>query len=291
MSPESDLLRLEGGVFSMGGADAEGFPDDGEGPIREVALAPFAIAATAVTNDEFARFVEETEYVTEAERVGWSFVFYAQVHPNAKKHVMDARVARAPWWLGVRDACWQKPDGPGSSLGGRERHPVVHVSWNDAVAYAQWADSRLPSEAEWEYAARGGIGQRRYPWGDDLRPNGEHRCNIWQGSFPDTNSGEDGYLATAPVDAFSPNGFGLYCVSGNVWEWCSDWWSVEWHVTPSHATRVNPLGPPTGNARVIRGGSYLCHESYCNRYRLSARTSNEPNASASHMGFRLARGL
>lgn len=290
--PDVGALRLvPAGSFLMGGNDQDAFPQDGEGPVREVRLSPYQISPTAVRNDEFARFAEATGYATDAERYGWSFVFYAQVHPEALRHIIDARVPSAPWWLGVRGASWRAPDGPGSSLRDREAHPVVHVSWNDAAAYAAWCGARLPTEAEWECAARGGLEQNRFPWGNELLPNGEHRCNIWQGTFPDVNLAEDGYLSTAPVETFEPNGFGLYCVSGNVWEWCADWWSADWHATASGATRIDPRGPDKGTAHVIRGGSYLCHESYCNRYRVAARTFNAPDGSTSHMGFRLARSV
>ena len=164
----------------------------------------------------------------------------------------------------------------------------MHTSWNDAQAYASWARKRLPTEAEWEVAARGGLDRAIYPWGDELAPRGQHRCNTWQGTFPTLNTLEDGYLGTAPVNAFRPNGYGLYNMAGNVWEWCSDWWSNSWHVEASPATRLNPKGPTSGISRVIRGGSYLCHESYCNRYRVAARTSNTPDSSTAHMGFRCA---
>ncbi|WP_391858564.1 formylglycine-generating enzyme family protein [Streptomyces rugosispiralis] len=280
---DADMAPLPGGAFLMGAEDAEGFPADGEGPIREVTVAAFRIDVHAVTNERFARFVRETDHVTEAERFGWSYVF-AGFLPAALRRGAP-RPEGTPWWCGVEGASWRAPEGPGSGIGDRDRHPVVHVSWNDAVAYCRWAGARLPTEAEWEYAARGGAAGRRYPWGDELTPGGVHRCNIWQGRFPVKNTAEDGYRGTAPVDAFEPNGFGLYNVSGNVWEWCADWWSTDHTDRP----RTDPGGPATGTAKVMRGGSYLCHQSYCNRYRVAARTSNTPDSSTGNLGFRCVR--
>ncbi|MGP3939726.1 formylglycine-generating enzyme family protein [Streptomyces sp. 6N106] len=280
---EADMALLPGGTFLMGTEDADGFPADGEGPVREVAVAAFRIDVHAVTNERFARFVRETGHVTEAERFGWSYVF-AGFLPAALRRGAP-RPEGTPWWCGVEGASWRAPEGPGSEVGERGRHPVVHVSWNDAVAYCRWAGARLPTEAEWEYAARGGLVRRRYPWGDELTPGGVHRCNIWQGRFPVKNTAEDGYRGTAPVDAFEPNGFGLYNVAGNVWEWCADWWSTDHADRP----RTDPGGPATGIAKVMRGGSYLCHQSYCNRYRVAARTSNTPDSSTGNLGFRTVR--
>ncbi|MFE7168138.1 formylglycine-generating enzyme family protein [Streptomyces sp. NPDC057616] len=277
------MVLLTGGTFRMGTDDPEGFRDDGEGPIREVTLSPFWIDPHAVTNEAFARFVGRTGYVTEAERFGWSFVF-AGFLPAALRRGA-ARPERTPWWCGVEGAYWKAPEGPGSALDERSDHPVVHVSWNDALEYCRWAGTRLPTEAEWEYAARGGLDQRRYPWGDELTPGGEHRCNIWQGHFPTKNTAEDGHRGTAPVDTYKPNGFGLHNMAGNVWEWCADWWGTDHGARP----RTDPKGPGRGTARVMRGGSYLCHRSYCNRYRVAARTSNTPDSSTGNLGFRTVR--
>ncbi|MBO1420179.1 formylglycine-generating enzyme family protein, partial [Streptomyces sp. FH025] len=268
--------------FLMGTDDAEGFATDGEGPVRPVRVDAFRIDAHAVSNDRFAAFVEATGYVTDAERIGWSYVF-APFLPGVLRST-SPRPARTPWWCGVNGARWDRPEGPGSGLDGRGDHPAVHVSWNDAAAFARWAGKRLPTEAEWEYAARGGLDQRRFPWGDELDQDGVYRCNVWRGQFPAKNTAADGHRGTAPVDAFEPNGFGLYNVSGNVWEWCADWWTTDHG--PDLA--VNPRGPVSGGAKVIRGGSYLCHDSYCNRYRVAARTANDLDASSGHSGFRCA---
>ncbi|NHC44374.1 formylglycine-generating enzyme family protein [Motilibacter aurantiacus] len=282
------MARIAGGEFLMGGDDPDQFPADGEGPVRAVRLSAYLIDTTAVTNAQYATFVKATGYVTDAERYGWSFVFHLLLGPDAAPHVMDGSVPSAPWWRAVRGASWRSPEGPGSDVSSRQSHPVTHVSWHDAAAYAAWAGKRLPTEAEWEMAARGGLEQARFPWGGELTPRGQHRCNIWQGTFPTVNTQEDGYVGTAPVKAYRPNAYGLYNTSGNVWEWCSDRWSTSWHAEEREETRVDPEGPPTGEARVVRGGSYLCHASYCNRYRVAARTSNTPDSTTGHMGFRCA---
>lgn len=282
-----ELIQLEGGRFLMGTDSADGFPDDGEGPIRQVEVAPFYMAPYAVTNREFAAFVEATRYVTEAERFGWSYVFHLLASEETQKQVANVP-QQTPWWLVVPGAYWACPEGPDSSVEERMNHPVVHVSWHDAAAYCDWAGVRLPTEAEWEYAARGGLHQKTYPWGDLLKPDADHRCNIWQGKFPVKNNASDGYIGTAPVDAYAPNGFGMYNVSGNVWEWCADWFSPSYHRdTPS----LNPRQDKPTPRRSMRGGSYLCHRSYCNRYRVAARSGNTPDSSTGNCGFRVARGL
>ncbi len=286
VAPKEGMVQLPGGTFLMGTEDGKGFPQDGEGPVRKVRLDPFWIDARATTNADFAEFVEDTGYETEAERFGWSFVFYQFLMPEAERKVKGLADG-APWWRGVDGAYWRQPWGPGSGIEDRLDHPVVHVSHNDALAYCEWAGKRLPTEAEWEYAARGGLKQRRFPWGNTLTPNREHRCNVWQGEFPTHNTAEDGYSGTAPADSYQPNGYGLYNVSGNVWEWCSDWFSATFHTDDAgRSVGENPAGPPTGTSRVMRGGSYLCHKSYCNRYRVAARSSNTPNSSTGNTGFR-----
>lgn len=279
------MVRLPGGHFLMGTEDGEGYRADGEGPVRSVELSPFSIAPTTVTNAQFATFVKATGHVTDAERYGFSFVFEGFLTEDIKRH--SVAIEAAPWWRAVPDSFWKQPEGPGSSISARQNHPVLHVSWNDAQAYCAWAGARLPSEAEWEYAARGGLEQQRYPWGEDLTPDGRHQCNIWQGEFPTLNTGEDGHIATAPVKSYRPNGYGLYNVVGNVWEWCADWFSADFHRDGPHR---DPTGPPEGVAKVMRGGSYLCHASHCNRYRVAARTSNTPDSSAGNIGLRVAAG-
>lgn len=283
------MLRLDGGKFHMGSSDADGWPSDGEGPVREVEVAPFWVDSTTVTNAQFSEFVKATGYQTDSERFGWSFVFQLLVPAKIlRKMALEQRVKGLQWWVAVDGASWKKPEGPGSNIKKRMDHPVVHVSWADAQAYCQWSGKRLLSEAEWEYAARGGLPQKRYPWGDELMDGSKHRCNIWQGHFPDRNTAEDGYVGTAPAKSFLPNNFGLYNVSGNVWEWCQDWFSPHWHVQSKRETRLNPKGPDTGTQRVLRGGSYLCHDSYCNRYRVGARTGNTPDSATGNLGFRCA---
>ncbi|XID90696.1 formylglycine-generating enzyme family protein [Paenibacillaceae bacterium WGS1546] len=284
VNPAEDLVYLPGGEFVMGTDSREGFPADGEGPARLVTIAPFYISPRAVTNAQFQRFVEATGYLTEAEKFGWSYVFHLLVSEETKSRV-DAVPQATPWWHVVKGAYWAQPEGPDSGIRDRMDHPVVHVSWHDADAYCRWSGQRLPTEAEWEYAARGGLERKTYPWGDLLKPDGEHRCNIWQGKFPVKNNASDGYEGTAPVDAYKPNGYGLYNMAGNTWEWCADWFSPSYHTTTA---AMNPrFERPTGK-RSMRGGSYLCHRSYCNRYRVAARSSNTPDSSGGNIGFRVA---
>jgi formylglycine-generating enzyme required for sulfatase activity len=284
MPPQRGMVEIPAGAYRLGSDADEGEPSDGEAPSRIVQLHRFRMARTAVSNRDFARFINQTGYVSLAEETGLSFVFAGLLPDDfpPTRGVVDA-----PWWREVEGACWYQPEGPGSSIDTRADHPVVHVSWHDAMAYCRWAGARLPTDAEWECAARGGLHQNRFAWGDDLTPNGQHRCNIWQGRFPMLNSTDDGYYGTAPVDAFEPNGYGLFNVCGNVWEWCADWFDNHF----SGADLNNPRGPVQGHRRVIRGGSFLCHESYCNRYRVAARSSNTPDATTSHTGFRCAADL
>jgi sulfatase modifying factor 1 len=272
----------------MGTGSREGFPADGEGPVREVTLDAFYVDVYPVTNFQFLEFIRATGYQTEAERFGWSFVFRGHIPLDRYEELVEATVASADWWCKVKGADWQHPEGPGSGIEAHLDFPAVHITWNDAVKYCTWAGKRLPTEAEWEYSARGGLEQKLYPWGDELTPGGKHLCNIWQGNFPDLDLAEDGYSAVAPVDAFPPNGYGLYSITGNAWEWCGDWFHPDHHLA---ATRSNPVGPADGVARVMKGGSYLCHRSYCNRYRVAARTSNTPDSSTTNISFRCVRDV
>lgn len=274
VTPATTTVRLNGGTFMMGSDDDRGHPADLEGPARPVVVEPFEIGVHTATNAEFAAFVAATGYVTDAERFGWSFVF-APFLASTDRTAIRGHAAGATWWVGVDGASWRRPFGPSSTCEGAEDHPVVHVSWRDASAYCTWSGTRLPTEAEWEYAARGGLEGKLYPWGDELRPGGKWQLNIWQGVFPTVNTEEDGFRATAPVSSYEPNGFGLYQTVGNVWEWTADPFE-------SHAAQ-------SSSPRAIRGGSYLCHPSYCNRYRVAARSSNTPDSSGGNLGFRYAR--
>ncbi|EMR05988.1 Serine/threonine-protein kinase pkn1 [Bhargavaea cecembensis DSE10] len=276
---QEEMIYIPGGSFRMGAEDRESFLQDGEGPVREVTVDPFLIDPVAVTNESFCEFVRQTGYITDAEQFGWSFVFHLLVSDRTAETVTGS-VPQAPWWLAVPGADWRHPEGPDSGIDNRMNHPAVHVSYRDALAYCNWAGKRLPTEAEWEFAARGGLESKKYPWGDELMPDGKHECNIWQGEFPLNNTASDGFTGTAPVQSYSPNGYGLYNMSGNVWEWCSDWF------TERRAGNQNPGGPEKGMAKVTKGGSYLCHDSYCNRYRVAARSSNTPDSSTGNTGFR-----
>jgi sulfatase modifying factor 1 len=280
--PKLDLVAIPGGDFTMGTNDPQGYPADGEGPEHRVTLGSFSISAHAITNDDFAGFVDATGHRTTAERFGNSFVF-GRLLPD---EFPDTRgVAAAPWWREVFGADWRHPEGPQSDIDARGDHPVVHVSWLDAAAFCEWSGTRLPTEAEWEYAARGGWDAVHYPWGDEREPDGVHRMNVFQGDFPGQDTGDDGFVGTCPVASFPANAYGLYEVTGNVWEWCADWYDPNYY---SRSPRSNPTGPTDGQARVMRGGSYLCHESYCWRYRVDARSANTPDSTAGNLGFRVA---
>ena len=253
------MVLLPAGPFLMGNDRTPMFAGDSEGPVRTVQVDELWVDETAVTVGAFADFVAATDWVTEAERYEWSFVFVDQVPASAV--VLAAGVPGAPWWRAVEHADWRRPGGPGTDA--EADQPVVHVSWHDAAAYAHWAGKRLPTEAEWEKAARGGLEQQRYPWGDEIAPG---QANVWEGVFPTART--NGPAGTLPAKSLSPNGFGLYNVAGNVWEWTADAWAG---------------GRPD---RVVKGGSFLCHPSYCHRYRVAGRTFSTPDSSTGHTGFR-----
>ncbi|MGG5810422.1 formylglycine-generating enzyme family protein [Falsiroseomonas sp. CW058] len=253
---------------------------DGEGPSRRVVLAPFRMDAHQVTNRRFAAFVAATGYVTEAERFGWSYVFHLFADPALPALTPEG----TPWWRKVHGASWAAPEGPGSSVADRLDHPAVHVAWNDAAAFAAWAGGRLPTEAEWEHAARGGRDQARFPWGNEEPTDTRIFCNIWQGDFPHRNTAADGFAGTAPVDSFAPNGFGLFNTCGNAWEWCADPFRVR---SLAKAAKHRNAAAAAERERLMKGGSYLCHVSYCYRYRIAARAGRSPDTSAGHTGFRL----
>ena len=279
------MIELPGGRYAMGNPRGDGYPEDGEEPVHEIRLSPFAVGMAPVTNEEFASFVEATGYETEAERFGWSFVFAGFLPDDSEP---TRAVARAPWWRQVHGAQWRHPEGPGTGIDGRDAHPVVHVSWNDALEYCGWSGTRLPTEAEWEYAARGGLDGQQFPWGNELEPGGRHMMNVFQGEFPGRNDCADGWAGTSPVGIFEPNGFGLVDCTGNVWEWCSDYFDPRQYLAGG---AQDPRGPEAGDQRVIRGGSYLCHASYCRRYRVDARSCNSPDSSSGNTGFRVAANL
>jgi formylglycine-generating enzyme required for sulfatase activity len=291
------MAWVPGGSSWMGDHD---FPD--ARPVHAVVVDGFWMDATEVTNAQFARFVKDTGYVTVAERSPdpkefpgvppsdlkpGSIVFTPPASPVA---LDDA----SQWWRYVAGADWRHPEGPGSDINGKDNHPVVHVGWDDAVAYAKWAGKRLPTEAEWEFAARGGLDHQKYAWGAEQKPGGKWPANVWQGRFPGENTVEDGFPRAAPVGLFPPNAYGLHDLAGNVWEWCADWYRPDYYFT---SPKQNPPGPPDSldpaepgvPKRVQRGGSFLCSDSYCVRYRPGARGKGEVSSGASHLGFRCVR--
>jgi formylglycine-generating enzyme required for sulfatase activity len=267
------------------GTDRPVIAPDGEGPKRKATLKGFAIDRYAVSVERFAAFAEATGYETEAERIGWSYVFKGLADDPEKIDIIG-QADRTTWWFGVNGASWRNPIGDGKSAD--PDHPVTHISWHDATAFAEWANGRLPSELEWEHAARGGTADIRYPWGDEEPDDETVFCNIWQGRFPEVNTCRDGYLGTAPIDAFEPNTAGLYNMAGNVWEWTADRFRVR--SLKSEAKKRNAEAQKHGE-RIVKGGSFLCHASYCWRYRIAARSGRPPDSSSSNSGLRLAYSL
>lgn len=263
-SSDSKMIFIKGGEFSMGSDN--GMPH--ESPVHKVSVKSFWMDEKEVTVAEFAEFVKATNYKTEAEKFGWSGVF-------------DLRQAE---WMRSDGATWKNPDGDGSVPNPNE--PVTQISWNDANEFAKWAGKRLPTEAEWEFAARGGLDKNTYAWGNDLRPNGKPVANWWQGEFPDKNTVEDGFLKRASVGSFAPNGYGLYDMSGNVWEWTSDWYDENYY---SKSPKENPKGAESGDVKVMRGGSWMCAENFCSNYRVAGRSSATPDTGLNNVGFRLAK--
>jgi formylglycine-generating enzyme required for sulfatase activity len=301
---DGNLVWIAGGTFAMGAAN--GAPD--ERPVHSVTVNGFWISRYEVTNDEFAEFVKATGYVTTAERKPDPKDFPGVPEENL---VAGALVFTPPpgnvpldnaaaWWRYVPGASWRHPEGPQSDLQGRGNHPVVHVSWFDAVAYAKWLSTstgiehRLPTEAEWEFAARGGLDGKEFVWGDEFQPGDKSMGNIWQGNFPAENSAADGFRGTAPVGSFPANGYGLHDMAGNVWEWCADWYRPDYY---AQSPAQNPPGPESGldpaepgvPKRVQRGGSFLCTDVYCGAYRPGRRMKTSPDTGLSHAGFRLVR--
>ena len=274
-----DSLPIPGGTALIG-TDRPLFAEDEEGPLRRKPVKPFRMMPTTVTNADFADFVAATGYRTEAEQLGWSFVFF---HDVAETTGPTQGVRGTEWWRRVEGALWSAPNGPGSEAACLPDHPVVQVSWNDARAFADWAGGRLPTELEWEHAARGGLGDVPYPWGETAPDDtGPFPCNIWQGRFPGHNSCADGWRATAPARSFAPNGYGLYNICGNVWEWTSEPFRIRGLSRGARAFAARTRG-----YKLLKGGSFLCHHSYCHRYRIAARSGTSPDTGTSHQGFRL----
>ncbi len=299
--PPEGMAWIPTGKFSMGSKD--GASD--EQPVHEVSIRGFFMDKTEVTNEQFEKFVKATSYVTVAERAlskkdipGLLPEFEGKTLSLCHKPPageVDLRDYRS-WWLPVIGANWRHPEGEGSTIVGREKHPVVHVCWDDAMAYCKWADKRLPTEAEWEYAARGGVERQPFMWGKEFNPGGKHMANTWQGKFPSVNTGEDGYQSTAPVGSFAPNGYGLQDMAGNVWEWCADFYLPDYY---ARSPRENPPGPDVSHdpdepgivKHVTRGGSWMCVDSYCKGYRPSARMKTSPDTGMQNLGFRCVKDV
>ena len=305
------MVRIPGGAFMMGASDQQGRAD--EYPQHAVQVKSFWMDATEVTNAQFKKFVEATGYVTTAERKPDWEALKKQLPPGTPKPPDSVLVAAslvftppdrqvplnnaAQWWQWVKGASWKHPQGPASSIDKKDNYPVVHISWEDANAYAHWAGKRLPTEAEWEFAARGGLVNQPFTWGSEPVENGKWKTNIWQGNFPNRNLVADGFFGSAPVRSFAANGYGLYDMAGNVWEWCADWYNAGYYAQCAGKTLTDPAGAtasydpeePAMPKRVVRGGSFLCHASYCASYRVSARMKTSPDTGLEHTGFRCVK--
>ena len=307
-TPPAGMVWIKGGIFSMGGDNEQASED--EFPKHQVEVGGFWMDATEVTNAKFAEFVKATGYITTAEQKPDWEELKKQLpldtpKPDDNVLVASSLVFKAPpsavnlqdysqWWVWTEGADWKHPDGPASNIKGKENHPVVHISWYDAQAYCKWAGKRLPTESEWEWAARGGLSNQIYPWGNE--PINKGKANYWQGRFPNNNTEEDKFYYAAPVKNFQPNGYGLYDMAGNVWEWCSDYYKNDYYSEIKTGAK-NPAGPkksfdpdePLAQKRVIRGGSFLCNDSYCSGYRVARRMKSTEDSSMQHVGFRCVR--
>ncbi len=305
------MVFISGGTFAMGGDNDQAAPD--EYPKHQVVVSPFYMDITEVTNAQFKKFIDATGYVTTAERKPNWEELKNSVPPGTPKPPDSVLVAASlvfrqsnspvnlndysQWWSWIKGADWRHPEGPASNINGKENYPVVQVCWDDATAYCKWAGKRLPTEAEWEFAARGKLTNNIYPWGNEHVNAGKPKTNSWEGKFPYLNEQKDGYVKAAPVKSFSPNGYGLYDVAGNVWEWCSDWYDYNYYKSLVGKTTVNPKGPAKSYdpedtytaKRSLRGGSFLCNDSYCSGYRVARRMKSSPDTGLEHTGFRCVK--
>jgi len=309
----SGMVLIAGGTFEMGGDNDQASPD--EYPKHTVTVSSFYMDVTEVTNAQFKKFVDATGYVTTAERKPDWEELKKTLPPGTPKPPDSVLQAASlvfhqtggpvdlndysQWWRWTKGADWKHPEGPQSNINGKENLPVVQVSWDDATAYCKWAGKRLPTEAEWEFAARGGLTNNIYPWGNEHINAGKPKANSWEGKFPYFNEKKDGYVTAAPVKSFSPNGYGLYDVAGNVWEWCGDWYDYNYYKSLAGKTTVNPKGPeksydpdePQTQKRSLRGGSFLCNDAYCSGYRVARRMKSTPDTGLEHTGFRCVKDV
>ncbi len=307
------MVLIPGGVFEMGGDNEQASAD--EYPKHKVQVSPFYMDVTEVTNAQFKKFVETTGYITTAEKKPDWEELKKTVPPGTPKPPDSILVAASlvfkktegpvnlndytQWWSWVKGADWKHPEGPGSSIAGKENYPVVQVSWDDAMAYCKWSGKRLPTETEWEFAARGGLINNIYPWGNEPVNTGKPKTNSWEGKFPYLNEKKDGFITAAPVKSYSPNGYGLFDMAGNVWEWCSDWYNADYYKTIENTTSINPKGPvksydpdePYTQKRSLRGGSFLCNDAYCSGYRVARRMKSSPDTGLEHTGFRCVKDV